>query len=41
MKMEEKHITGYCLPRLEVKDYNNMIDGGNLFDQPVRNNIKT
>ena len=28
--------TGYCLPKLEIKDYNVMTDGQNLFDQPVK-----
>ena len=25
------------LPNIEIKDYNVMIDGKNLFDQPVKN----
>ena len=25
----------YCLPKVEIKDYNVMINGRNLFDQPV------
>ena len=28
--------TGYFLPTVELKDYNVMIDGKNLFDQPVK-----
>ena len=27
----------YYLPNVEIKDYNVMIDGKNLFDQPVKN----
>ena len=27
----------YYLPNVEVKDYNVMIDGKNVFDQPVKN----
>ena len=29
---------GYYLQNVEIKDYNFMIDGKNLFDQPIRNN---
>ena len=29
--------TRYFLPTVETKDYNVMIDGQNIFDQPVRN----
>ena len=28
--------TKYYLPGLEIKDYNIMIDGQNVFDQPVK-----
>ena len=28
----------YYLPTVEIKIYNVMIDGHNIFDQPVRNN---
>ena len=35
-----KH-TGYFLPKVEIKDYNVMIDGQNFFDQPVKNNLRT
>ena len=27
----------YFLPNVEIKDYNVMIDGKNVFDQPVKN----
>ena len=32
--------TGYNLPNVEIKNYNVMIDGRNVFDQPI-NNDKT
>ena len=31
----------YFLPTVEIKDYSIMIDGKNLFDQPIKNNLKT
>ena len=31
----------YYLPQVEIKDYNVMIDGRNLFDQPVKDNLRT
>ena len=31
----------YYLPQLEIKGYNVTIDGQNLFDQPIKNNIKS
>ena len=34
------HAT-YYLPKVEIKDYNIMIDGGNFFDQPTNNINKT
>ena len=33
--------TKYYLPTVEVKDYNVIIDGKNLFDQPVKNDLGT
>ena len=33
--------SGYYLPNVEIKDYNIMINGENLFDQPVKNNKVT
>ena len=33
MKMIEHHT--YYLPKVEIKDYNVMIDGRNFFDQPI------
>ena len=31
----------YYLPKVEIKDYNVMIDGRNFFDQPVNSMTKT
>ena len=31
----------YYLPKVEIKDYNVMIDGKNFFDQPINSMIKT
>ena len=31
----------YCLPTVEIKDYNIMINGENFFDQPIKNNKVT
>ena len=33
--------TGYCLPKVEIKDYNVMINGRNFFDQPVKTDLRT
>ena len=30
--------SGYYFPNVEIKDYNIMINGGNVFDQPIKNN---
>ena len=41
---DRRSHSNYCLPKVEVKDYNvmiDMIDGKNLFDQPKNNDIKT
>ena len=37
--MIESH-SNYCLPRVEIKDYNVMIDSKNIFDQPINNDFK-
>ena len=29
------------MPSIEIKDYNDMIDGKNLFDRPVKTDIRT
>ena len=31
----------YCLPKVERKDYNVMIDGKNFFFLPINNNFET
>ena len=31
----------YYLPKVEIKDYNVMIDAKNVFDQPINSNLKT
>ena len=33
--------TKYYLPTVEIKCYNVMIDGQNIFDQPVKNSLRT
>ena len=38
---DRKVLKRYSLPKVEVKDYNVMSDGKNIFDQPVINNIRT
>ena len=38
---DRKVHTGYYFPKLEIKDYNVMIDGKNFFDQSVKSNIRT
>ena len=40
MKMIQ-HYTQLNLPKVEIKDYNIMIDGKNFFDQPINSMIKT
>ena len=34
------HLT-YYLPKVEIKDYNVVIDGKNVCDQPINNKLKT
>ena len=36
-----KGHTEYFLPKLEIKDYNVVIDGQNFFNHPVQNDIRT
>ena len=38
--VERKRNTGYFLLKVEIKDYNIMIGPQNVFDQPVRNDLK-
>ena len=33
--------SNYYLPKVEITDYDAMIDGKNVFDQPINNDIKT
>ena len=33
--------SGYYLPNVEIKNYNVMINGENVFDQPIKNNKVT
>ena len=37
---DRRVLTGYYFPKVEIKDYNFMIDGKNLFDQPVTKDFK-
>ena len=39
--MVRKGQTRYFLPKVGIKDYNVMIDGRNVFDQPVKNDLRT
>ena len=38
---DKKVSAGYDLLKAKTKDYNVMIDGKNVFDQPVKNNLRT
>ena len=38
---ERKSHLRYYLPKVEIKDYNVMIDGRNFFDQPINSMTKT
>ena len=33
--------SNYCLPKVEIKDYNITIDGKNFLDQPINSKFKT
>ena len=40
--MHAEHNTqGILLPKVEIKYYNAVIDGQNVFDQPVKKDLKT
>ena len=41
MMHKEQVMKKYYLPNVEIKDYNVMIDGKNVFDQPVKNDKVT
>ena len=38
---DKKVCTGHYFPKVEIKDYNVMIDAKNFFNHPVKSNIKT
>ena len=38
---QRKSLSAYYLPKVEIKDYNVMIDGKNFFDQPINSMTKT
>ena len=40
-KDDRRSHSNYYLLKVEVKDYNVMIDGKNVFDQPIKNDFKT
>ena len=39
--MMHKVHSGYCLPNVEIKNYNVMINGENFFDQPIKDHKVT
>ena len=40
-EVDRKVHTGYYLPKVEIKDYNVMIDAKNFFEQPVKSDLRT
>ena len=38
---DRKLHKGYYLPKVEIKDYNAMIDGKSFFNQPVKSDMRT
>ena len=38
---DRRSHSNYYLPKVEVRDYNVMINGKNAFDQPINNDFKT
>ena len=38
---DRRSHSGYYLPKVEIKDYNVMIDGKNFFDKPINNDFET
>ena len=40
-KKDRKVNTGYYLPKVQIKEYNVMIDGEKFFDQLVKSSIRT
>ena len=41
MKNDRTSHSTYYIPKVEIKDYNVMIDGRNFFDQPINSMNKT
>ena len=41
LMVDRTSYKGYYLPPVEIKDYKVVIDGRNIFDQPVKNNLTT
>ena len=39
-KVERNSYRKYFLPRVKISDYNVLIDGTNLYDQPINDQIK-
>ena len=40
-RSDAKQAQQYSLPIMGIKVYNVMIDGRNIFDQPVKNDLRT
>ena len=40
-KTDREVHTGYHIPKVEIKDYNVIIDERKFFDQPIKNDLKT
>ena len=40
-EVDRKVHTGYYLRKVEIKDYNVMIDAKNFFEQPVKSDLRT
>ena len=40
-RTERKVQTKYYIPKVQIKDYNIIIDGRNFFDQPIENALKS
>ena len=40
-RTERKVQTKYYIPKVEIKDYNIIIDERNFFDQPIKNALKS
>ena len=38
---DRKSHSSYYLPKVTIKDYNVMIDGKKIFDQPINSELKT